>query len=184
MRAWLALLMAAWLGVSPAVAGQQSHGFTFDDVVTPSEGVHLPLRALREVLRRHRPWQVVALFAHSGAEHQEEMLQGLQPFVIEIVWLQQQTGEQVSGWWQGAFALSQPDTVERALLAPRMARVERIYAAGIDHGHRTRISYLPDAGLRIRHNQQEPVAVIGLDMAKLMIRMWPELISSTSPESD
>lgn len=177
MRVWSNLLVAALLAVAPALAGQQSRGFVFEDVLTPSEGAPLPLRALREVMRRHRPWQVVALYARSGAEHQEELLQGLQPFVIDIVWLQQQSGEQVSGWWQDAFAQSAPDDAQHALMEPRMRRVQRIYAAGVGHGMRTRISYQPDAGLRIHHNDETPVAVIGLDMAKLMIGVWPELIS-------
>lgn len=184
MRALFGLAMACWLIFSPAAAGQQTHGFAFEDAVNLAEGAQLPLRALEETLRRHRPWQVVALYARSGVEHQEEMLQGLQPFVIEIVWLQQQPAEQVSEWWQDAFALAQPETAQRALLGPRMARVERIYAAGVEHGQRTRISYMPDAGLRIRHNHAEPVAVIGLDMAKLMIRIWPELLRPASPTED
>lgn len=176
MRGLIGLAMAAGLILSTAAAGQQTHGFDFDDALTPSEGAQLPLLALREILRRHRPWQVVALYARSGAEHRQEMLQGLQPFVIEVVWLQGQPAEQVAEWWQHAFALAQPDAAERALLEPRMARVERVYAGGVEHGQRTHISYQPDAGLRIRHNGAEPVAVIGLDMAQLMIKLWPELL--------
>lgn len=184
MRAWPSLTVAALLAIAPAMASQQSHGFAFEDVLTPSEGTLLPLRALREVMRRHRPWQVVALYARSGAQHQEELMQGLQPFVIDIVWLQQQSEEQVSGWWQDAFAQSARDDAQHALMEPRMRRVQRIYAAGVGHGMRTRISYQPDAGLRIRHNGETPVAVVGLDMAKLMIGMWPELISPLGPGSD
>ena len=41
-----------------------------------------------------------------------------------------------------------------------------------------------DAGLRIRHNGAEPVAVIGLDMAKLMIGIWPELLWPAAPAAD
>jgi len=163
------LLFAALATVGPASAARQAHGFEFAEAVTLDDGTVLALQELREVQRRFQPWQLIAFYARSKPEQEDELRQGLQPFAIDIVWLQEQPADMVQPWWQEAFDRVEPEPSRRAPLQPRIDRFKGVFDAGVAHGQRTLIRYEPDAGLRLRHAASEPLALVGLDMARLLV---------------
>ena len=50
--------------------------------------------------------------------------------------------------------------------------IPRGFERGVRRGERTRIDYLPDAGLRIQHGDGAPLALIGIDFTRALLSVW------------
>ena len=159
---WLVLGGAAWAADGAFVQDAEL-----------SDGTLLPLRVSEAVMRRYRPFQQVAVYARASMADLAELRGGLEPFRVELLWeVDLADPARVAAYWDEAFAGVVPDPGERAMLASRMARLERVFDGGVRRGERTRIDYLPDAGLRIQHGDGAPLALIGIDFTRALLGVW------------